>query len=324
MTTYVELFAWKGQRINPHAGARIGRELDAKIRGHEDGKVVAMVELGTLALGCMETFGWNQAECRRQMCVNHNRMSYAVQLAGKIGRDDGGLDEDKVGPLRYADGSLPTLTTILRHFGIRPPAKPAGTTPNKSTPNKASAYADGNRQDTRDSGAPAGSVVGQARTQWRSDGHGDTEQSWGQDPARSASLPPTRSGPAGRQVGRPWDAGAGTHVHDPEPLAPGGRASTRAHQGAGVGPLRGGLGTVGGQQLTMDALYAGAMSEAERLIESVGELEDRVGLDAALVMSAREFFREGLAMLREAGGGGGNKNNAAASRVKDDGRGRAG
>ena len=54
----------------------------------------------------------------------------------------------------------------------------------------------------------------------------------------------------------------------------------------------------------MDALYAGALDEATRLLGVCDELGVRHGLDAAKVMAAREMFEGGLAYLREAGADG--------------------
>lgn len=60
-------------------------------------------------------------------------------------------------------------------------------------------------------------------------------------------------------------------------------------------------GTVGGTQLTMDALYASAVSDVERVLEALDELAEKVGLDAGKIAAAKLCISDGLGYLREAG-----------------------
>ena len=349
-------FAVDGKIINKANARMRACELAAQIKRRNDDNVITRVHLGTLLRGCTHAFGWKQCELAAALCLHPNMVSRAIKLSAAL--DDGSgqvvgdgrvgpgstdwarLDETRLPPTEAQakageKGDLPCLTILEDLLGVR--KRPTRT-------NEAAKFSrrEKNDGDTRRHG-PAGGVASvNTPTPWRSGDAGSPEQ-------ERISSPPPVSGPAG------GDAGA--HGHDPEPSAGPGRASTRAQAPAGggteltpppeVGPAGGArpgraaphrqagaaVGVpVGATQMTMDALYAGAISGAERLLADLAELLEKDGLDAGKVMAAQLCISDGLGYLREAGGPGREaggrgekpKTHAAASRVRDDGRGRAG
>lgn len=292
--------------INKANATRKALELDAAIRGAEVDRLMAQVRLGVLALGCIRHFRIpSKAKCAEMMCLHPKRIERATALAARLIDEKGNIDHAKLDGIRSDDGSLPCVHTAEKRLGMH-----AEHRPRSGTPNKARQACRTSGVDTRDGGVPAGSALGQARTQWRRESDADTEQSGfislsPPNPGRPEAGAP---GIGGGSPGRASTHGPGAVAPPQPPEGPAGRASAgRLAPGRHAGSLGEqaprGAGTPGGEQLTMDALYLGAMSEAERLIAALGELAEKDGLDAALVMGAGEHFGLGLEMLRAAGKG---------------------
>lgn len=291
-------FVLEGETINRANAFRPAMRWADEIKRREDENVVARVKLGALVRAGSWAFNIKQAQFGRDLGVHHNMVNRSVLLAAALDDGTGERRGDQVGPgridwakldaMRDEDGRLPCVTRIEELLGVR--------TSTQTYARRSSPTGEKRGRDTRDSGSPGGVASGRTTTPWR---HGEgrgTEQTEADFSGQDHLDTPPESGLGGAPCMSGVSAAAD---RGPEPPAGGGRVATRGHRPAGsVGTV--GVGTVGGEQMTMDALYDRVCGDTRRVIDDLAELLHRPDLDAGKVMAAREMFEGGLAYLREA------------------------